>query len=73
MIKQIEVKCPYKACHSTERELCSNDAFCCSIDSSSQPGLKDKHKYYYQIQGQMAITKLHTCNFIVWTPNEFTV
>ena len=73
IVKLIEVKCPYRARHGTVREMCGNDAFCCSLDSSSQPRLKDKHDYYYQVQGQMAITKIHTCDFIVWTPNEFTV
>ena len=72
-IKLIEVKCPYRARHGTVRESCSNDAFSCSLDSNLQPRLKNKHEYYYQIQGQMAITKIHMCDFILWTPNEFTV
>ena len=72
-IKLIEVKCPYRARQGTVREICSNNAFCCSLDSNQQPRLKDTHEYYYQIQGQMAITKIHVCDFIVWTPNEFTV
>jgi hypothetical protein len=53
--------------------ICSNDAFCCSLDSNLRPRLKDTHEYYYQIQGQMAIAKIHVCDFIIWTPNEFTV
>ena len=29
--------------------------------------LKKKHKHYYQIQGQMAITGTKWCDFIVYT------
>jgi hypothetical protein len=69
----IEVKCPYRARQGTVREMCSNDAFCCSLDSNLQPRLKDTHDYYFQIQGQMAVTKIHVCDFIIWTPNDITV
>ena len=27
---------------------------------------KKTHAYYYQVQGQMAITGLHWCDFAVW-------
>ena len=31
-IKLIEVKCPYRARQGTVHEICSNTAFCCSLD-----------------------------------------
>ena len=33
-IKLIEVKCPYRTRQGTIREICSNTAFCCSLDSN---------------------------------------
>jgi hypothetical protein len=29
--------------------------------------LKKTHSFYYQIQGQMALTGRHWCDFFVWT------
>ena len=72
-IKLVEVKCPYKARHSTVREMCSDGSFYCTLDSNLQPKLKHTHEYYYQVQGQMAVIKVHLCDFVVWTPNEFTI
>ena len=40
-IKLIEVKCPYRARQGTVREICSNNAFCCSLDSNQQPRLEN--------------------------------
>ena len=33
--------------------------------------LKTNHDYYFQIQGQMAVTGIHICDFVVWTPTNF--
>ena len=35
--------------------------------------LKLDHDYYHQVQGQMAITGIHVCDFVVWTLDEFFV
>ena len=32
--------------------------------------LSRKHKYYYQIQGQMSILEVLYCNFVCWTPHS---
>ena len=53
--------------------MCTNESFYCSLDENSQPTLKHSHEYYYQVQGQMAVTKIHKCDFIVWTPKQCTV
>ena len=33
--------------------------------------LKHSHKYYTQIQCQLAITERRMCDFIVWSPKDF--
>ena len=35
--------------------------------------LKSSHQYYYQIMGQMALSGLRWCDFIVWTPNDMHI
>lgn len=35
--------------------------------------LSRNHQYYYQIQGTMAITNAHACDFIVWTSKSMKV
>jgi hypothetical protein len=30
--------------------------------------LKKNHAYFYQIQGQLHITKRKVCYFVIWTP-----
>ena len=50
----------------------ADNTFCCQI-INGDPTLKPNHDYYYQIQGQMAITGVHTCDFVVWTPLNFLV
>jgi len=61
----IEIKCPYSArdCHPKELK---GKLF---LDDNGR--LKHSHKYYTQIQGQLAITQRRMCDFIVWTPKGF--
>ena len=35
--------------------------------------LSRTHNYYYQVQGQMAITGRPWCDFVVWTPKGMSV
>lgn len=35
--------------------------------------LKRTHKYYYQVQGQMAICKRNWCDLVIWTPTSLTI
>jgi len=39
---------------------------------NSDGNLKCSHKHYTQVQGQLAITDRHFCDFIVWTPQGMT-
>lgn len=72
-VKVVEVKCPSKARHSTVQDMCSDESFYCSLNSNSQPRLKHTHEYYYQVQGQMAVSGIHLCDFVVWTPKGCTI
>ena len=72
-VKLVEVKCPYKARQTTVCDMCRDGSFYCSLDSNSQPKLKDSHEYYFQVQGQMAVSNIHVCDFVVWTPMECTI
>lgn len=37
---------------------------------TQQISLKQSHNYFYQVQGQMAITGRTWCDFYVWTPRS---
>ena len=39
--------------------------FCCTL-IDGQPHLKTTQAHYHHAQGQMAITGLHWCHFVVW-------
>ena len=50
----------------------ADNSFCC-LSVNGHPMLKQNHEYYFQVQGQMAITGIHTCDFVIWTPSDFLV
>ena len=64
----VEVKCPYKARNKSVEELYTDPSFCICVDENRKPQLKTNHDYFFQVQGQMAVTGIHTCDFVVWTP-----
>ena len=64
----LEIKCPtsdrWKSEHPTDCVKGSN--FCSYIDSDTDLcKLKTNHKYYYQVQGQMAIANKQWCDFVI--------
>lgn len=59
----LEIKCPYSA-----REGLPASASYIE-ESEGIFKLSKKHKYYYQIQGQMAVLELLYCDFVCWTPH----
>lgn len=71
-VRLVEVKCPYKGRGKHVEELYSDPTFCCSL-VDGDPVLSENHDYYYQIQGQMAVSGIHTCDFVVWTPLNYIV
>ena len=62
----LEIKCPYKHRNASVYEACQDKSFCCSV-LKGKISLKKTHSFYYQIQGQMALTGRHWCDFFVWT------
>ena len=62
----LEIKCPYKWRDCTPEEAAKDPQFCCKLVNGNLK-LKEKHSYYYQVQGQMAIAKFQWCDFVVWT------
>lgn len=66
----VEIKCPYSARLLTIREAAiQKKDFYLKIDSQTKElYLKQNHIYYYQIQGELAITGRKLCYFVVWTP-----
>ena len=60
----LEIKCPYSV-----RESVPVSASYIIEETDSVFKLSKKHKYYYQIQGQMAVFEVLYCDFVCWTPN----
>ncbi|XP_045163375.2 uncharacterized protein LOC123527777 [Mercenaria mercenaria] len=72
----LEIKCPasdrWRNLHPTD---CAKDPdFCCvSNPVTGLCHLKTGHKYYYQVQGQMALTGMKWCDFVIWTLGGMSV
>ena len=63
-----EYKCPYSLKGQSVDQLLATKAtshFCLSRGMDGHLRLKRSHVYYYQVQGQLAITKLPWCDFVV--------
>jgi len=52
----LEIKCPAQADKITVEELCTTKLDFFLQNTDGQCKLKQKHNYYYQVQGQMKIT-----------------
>ena len=67
----LEVKCPFKIFNKTIKEGANEcDFFTIKNDQIS---LNKNHKYYTQINSQMAITNCKSAYFIVWTLKDLYV
>lgn len=66
----VEIKCPCSASNMTPEEgILSKKIDFWSINKDGTIGnIKKKHKYHYQVQGQMKIANKKYCIFAVWTP-----
>lgn len=69
----LEIKCPYsiKGTLVNAMEipdiLAMEDKSFCLENTSEGPKLKSSHKYYAQVQGEMALMSAPWCDFVVWT------
>ena len=64
----LEVKCPLTLYQQdlTPREACEQiESFCCQV-TSGEVRLKRSHRYYTQVQGQLGVTGLTWCDFVIW-------
>ena len=68
----VEYKCPYSARDTTVEESCKKKDFMSTLHNS-EVTLKRTHKYYYQVQGQMAICQKKWCDFVIWTPSSLSI
>ena len=71
-----EVKCPYSSKHLTPSQACEKKDFCSElkeVDGNQLVQLKRNHKYFFQIQGQMAVTGRSWCDFIIYTEKGLAV
>ena len=68
----LEIKCPYTQRFSTVEDACSDSSFFAEIKSGSVT-LKENHKHFFQIQGQMALSKIPWCDFVIYTHCNFTI
>ncbi|XP_054709726.1 uncharacterized protein LOC129219376 [Uloborus diversus] len=61
----LEIKCAYNILGKSLEELAENPDFCLSFIEDKWT-LKKKHKYYLQVQGQLAISNLNECVFALF-------
>ena len=63
----VEIKCPYSVRNLTPIKVSHTPGFCCVKNDLGDLELKEKHSYYAQIQGQMAIGEIPWCDFVIYT------
>ena len=69
----IEIKCPFSAKDMTPLEAAKTlRSFSCK-EVDGNLALKREHNYFYQVQGQLAITRARWCDFCVYTPHGFSI
>ena len=69
----LEIKCPYSARDMTPVQAAEKlPLFFCKVVNGNL-SLKRNHNYYFQVQGQLAITHAKWCDFCVYTPHGFSV
>ncbi|GBN00760.1 hypothetical protein AVEN_220265-1 [Araneus ventricosus] len=69
----VEIKCPSSCSDLTPVEsILKRKITFWTIDKKNNEikGINPKHLYYFQIQGQLHISKRKYCLFVVWTPHE---
>jgi len=70
----VEIKCPANAKTYTPAEAARNNKITsCTVDENGDIHLKKNHNYYYQVQGQLHITRKRFCLFVLWTPKGISV
>ena len=68
----VEIKCPARAETLPLFDLCTKKEYksmFCLQHADDKYELKKRNSYYYQIQGQLNITRRNWCDFVVWIPS----
>ena len=68
----VEVKCPFSKFHVRPLDACADESFFAE-NVNGQPRLKRGHQYYFQIQGQLAVTGASWCDFVIYTSKGMSV
>ena len=68
----LEIKCPYKY-REQDPTTMVDSKFCLQPDVRGDVRLSQKHDYYLQVQGQLAICNKEYCDFICLTPHGMHV
>ena len=68
----LEIKCPQTHRECAVKEACDSPGFYCTWDKDG-PQLKHSSDYYYQVQGQLAVTGCQWCDFVVYTFKDITI
>ena len=69
----VEIKCPYSVRDLTPIEASHTPGFCCVENNLGNLELKEKHSYFVQVQGQMAIGERPWCDFVIYTQKGINV
>lgn len=64
----VEIKCPQVAGNMSPKDAARKKVVKFMDILNDKLHLKRTHNYYFQVQGQLHITKREYCIFIVWTP-----
>lgn len=66
----VEIKCPSSCTNFTPEEAIKLKKFTLFSISNQTNEIKinKKHKYYFQMQGQMKVANRKYCLFVLWTP-----
>ncbi|XP_060848449.1 uncharacterized protein LOC132927890 [Rhopalosiphum padi] len=71
----VEIKCPYTAKDSENSVDAVNNKLLsyCNITQENKLQLKNDHQYYYQVMGQLHITRRNVCYFVVYAKKWISV
>ncbi|EZA61676.1 hypothetical protein X777_10508 [Ooceraea biroi] len=68
----VEIKCPFSAENLTADETLQKlPHFKTVFDQKNPDEMNRKHRFFYQVQGQLNITRRDYCIFVMWTPKSF--
>jgi len=68
----LEVKCPFKYRYQSPVMAAKDTDFYLN-EVGHELQLKKNHNYYFQVQGQLAISGRKFCDFVVWTLQGYSV